>query len=157
MKRSELTVGMIVAVKRGYGDGEKATVTSLDKHKTDTRGRISTGTGTGLLVMVGENTISGPRQVVVQPQAVLGEWDAYQARLEAERKAREEGYRAQQVERASRDQAEADALALAKEHAIPAHPYFHSHSSPQVVLPVEVFAALVAALPQGFTYTAQEG
>jgi len=162
MKRSELTVGMVVAIKRGYGDGHKATVLSLDKHTENRHGRITVGQGTGLLVRLERQMPAGllvtpyEEQVVVQPQAVLGEWDAYQARLEAERQAREESYHAEKAKRAAREQAEMDALSLASKHAIPAHRPYSTHTSPEVVLPVEVFAALVAALPQGYTYTAQE-
>jgi hypothetical protein len=156
MKRSEMSVGMSVAVKKGY-DVHQAEVVSVQPHENASRyergGQPRPG-GNGVLVKFSKGYREGELFAVL-PRMVLGEWDAYQAEAKARGEAFEKSYQAAQARQVAREQAEMDAMALAKEHAIPASAAWASSAG--VVLPVEVFTALVAALPQGYTYTAQEG
>lgn len=158
MKRSEMSVGMIVAAKKGY-DVQRAEIISVQPHENGSRyergGQPRPG-GNGVLVKFTDGYRKG-QLFAVLPRMVLGEWDAYQAETKAHAQAREESYHAEKAKQVAQEQAEMDALSLASKHAIPAHRSYWSHTSPEVVLPVEVFTALLAALPQGFTYTAQEG
>lgn len=149
MKRNEMTVGMIVAVKHGYSV-KQATVASLDKHRVGYSGRILTGQGTGLLVQFVGGFNEGDK-VVVQPQAVLGEWDAYEVAQKAEQKARAE--RAAIAADLTRRSTEAEVAAVARADALGLRVSreFSSYGG-RVSMDAEQLQALLDALPQGTTF-----
>lgn len=151
MKRADLTVGMDVAIKHGYGDGYRATVVSLDKHAKGYSGRTITGRGTGLLVEFTEGYKKG-EQVVVQPQAVLGEWATYQAEKKAQQEAREASTAAQAERQRIAQQAEEAAVARGKEFGVKVDRSYKSYDKGRVSMTTAQFNALLDALPEGFTF-----
>lgn len=149
MKRNELTVGMVVAVKHGYGEGKKATVVSLDKHKVGYSGRVYSGQGTGLLVKL----LGGYNEdlVVVQPQAVLGEWTTYAAEQKAAQEERAK-YAAQaaDLQRQSME-AEMAAVERAKEFGLRISREYSKYGG-RVSMTTAQLQALLDALPEGTTF-----
>jgi sRNA-binding protein len=150
MKRSELTVGMEVAVKHGYGDGYRATVVSLDKHTKGHSGRTITGRGTGLLVRFADGYRKG-QEFVAQPQAVLGEWAAYQAQQQAQEEARKENAATAAERKQAAERAEEHAVEAAAKIGLPVRRKYSSYTG-QVVLDAAQFETLLAALPEGYVF-----